>query len=437
MLAIQYLLIFLMVYLITLKFLNFEKHRSVIWFNIIIFFLLSITDIIRQLHYGYQPTKNYDFVLVFSPLIFTIIYMLDAFKSLRAWVTVFVSLFIILFLGNVATSFAFELMGLEFANLSFYGLYNAISAVATLAIFLLMLFVVTLLKWNIDIYALGVVDVILIVIFLYASGFFISAMRARELILIMKILTLIGGTLGVYFVVYVLAQISVLKEAKRREKEQIKLFDEQEKSYQRIQEKTKATVEFKHGIDNELMMIEGYLRDGEFENARAYVEKMQGESKKINNIIGQDTGSRITNTKWYDLINDERYEGVNTTWKGKLPPLISADIREMVLLFHNLLDNAFEAAAKSVGEKFVHVEVNKNETGFSMKIKNSYSGDIKQTANGGFVTSKADKGNHGFGMKIIKRITEKYDGIVDFSFSESEFISFITFDGVVLSEIQE
>jgi len=437
MIAVQYLLVFIMIYLIMLHFLNFEQQRPVKWLNIAIFIILSIVDVFRQLHYGYQPTRNYDVLLMLPPIFISTFYMLNIFKSLRVWLAIGISFFIIIFMSNVATSFIFELAGLEVVLLHSYGFYNAISALSTLTLVLILHLLMKVFDWKIDVYALGKFEAILLVIFFYISGFFISAMRSSEINLLMNILTLIGGTLGIGLAIYALVQRSKTREIIRREEQQVSLFYEQEQNYQRLQKKNEAIIEFKHDADIELFVLETLLKNGDVEDAQEYLRKMRGATKEIDDTVGQDTGSKVTNAIWYALTNDERYTTLIAIWLGKMPALTSIDSRDMVLLFSNLLNNAFEAAVQSMSEKYVHVEIDMEKTGFSMEIKNSFSGKVKQTITGDFMTTKDDKEKHGIGTKTIKKIVEKYNGVVKFSYSDIDFTVFVAFRDAVSQKNKE
>ena len=92
--------------------------------------------------------------------------------------------------------------------------------------------------------------------------------------------------------------------------------------------------------------------------------------------------------------------------------LTGKDIREADLytLFGNAIDNAAEAVMKLPEEKRV-ISLTTGETGelFSVNIRNFYRGSV--SFEGGLpVTTKGDSDYHGFGMKSIKRIVEKYGG---------------------------
>lgn len=83
---------------------------------------------------------------------------------------------------------------------------------------------------------------------------------------------------------------------------------------------------------------------------------------------------------------------------------------DLYALFGNLVDNAIEAV-RSLPEdrKDISLSVKRVKTFLSVNIHNYYQGEI--VFDGKLpVTSKADKNNHGFGMKSIQLICDKYDG---------------------------
>ena len=56
-------------------------------------------------------------------------------------------------------------------------------------------------------------------------------------------------------------------------------------------------------------------------------------------------------------------------------------------------------------------------------VKNTFNGNrIKEIGNS-IETTKADKENHGFGLKNIKSIVEKYKGEIKYSTNSNEFVA--------------
>ncbi len=93
---------------------------------------------------------------------------------------------------------------------------------------------------------------------------------------------------------------------------------------------------------------------------------------------------------------------------GKLLSFMSAvDVYSM---FGNALDNAISAVLKLPPEKrIINVLLNKETNMVSIHIENFFSGGL-EFKDGIPVTTKEDKSQHGFGIKSIKMIAEKYGG---------------------------
>jgi hypothetical protein len=79
-------------------------------------------------------------------------------------------------------------------------------------------------------------------------------------------------------------------------------------------------------------------------------------------------------------------------------------------LFGNIIDNAVEAVKGLSPEKrLISLQIKKTGNLVSVSVKNSYEGNIV-FQNGFPVTRKEDKSYHGFGLRSIALVTEKYKG---------------------------
>lgn len=91
---------------------------------------------------------------------------------------------------------------------------------------------------------------------------------------------------------------------------------------------------------------------------------------------------------------------------------------EITALFDNLLENAFEAANKSL-DKFMKIEIDyRNENYIFIKTSNSIK-NKPYFQKGAPVTTKDNKKHHGIGTKSISRIVKKYYGNFDYNYIEN------------------
>jgi len=90
------------------------------------------------------------------------------------------------------------------------------------------------------------------------------------------------------------------------------------------------------------------------------------------------------------------------------------DNGDVCALFGNILDNAVEACDKVTDEnkRCISLIVEKEKSAVVIKEDNYYVGKIERDKNGLIETSKQDKGYHGFGIKSIREIVSRYDGIL-------------------------
>ena len=410
---------------------NFRKKKDVKWINLTVFIVLGIFDVIRHVYYGYQPVRLYDTLIGLSVVFLVGIYVLDGLKLWRFYVAVGIAISIAIFISTIAAGFTLALLGRDITLVQTNAIYSSIGMLSGLLLFLILYGLIKILKLEINVHAIAKGEVGFITLFLIFFGFFINdiyVLGYNQLGLSISFLALLSGIVGIYFIVYLATQKNIIKEIQWREKQQELIFYEQEQNYNRMNAKNEEIRIFRHNIQDELLYLHDLLYNGEIKKANAYITKMRGSLNTIEQGRGEDTGSKVVNASWYALMADERYKNIVATWVGKIPPQFLIDNRDMVLLFSNLLNNAFEAASQS-REKYVIVKVNGKENGLFISIKNSYQGEIKKSLNYDFLTSKADKENHGIGIRIVKKIIEKYDGKVEFSHSKDEFIVLIAFNG--------
>ena len=151
------------------------------------------------------------------------------------------------------------------------------------------------------------------------------------------------------------------------------------------------------------------------------------EKKKISEEISAFNSIYKTGNEAVDLVLTnramvcEKY-GIEMTCMvdGKLFDFM--ENYDIYSLFENALDNAIDAAKKVVDQnsRFIFVNIKQNKNMISFHVENSFVDEI--TLKDGLpMTSNQDKDSHGFGIKSMQRISEKYNGFVNFSHKDQVF----------------
>ena len=106
---------------------------------------------------------------------------------------------------------------------------------------------------------------------------------------------------------------------------------------------------------------------------------------------------------------------------GKL--LEFMDVVDLFTVMGNALDNAVESVEKRDKNQYksIGVRVWKKDLFAVIQVENSFDGELKMK-DGLPLTSKADKENHGIGIRSIKSIVEKYQGTVSVRVQDGNFV---------------
>ena len=98
---------------------------------------------------------------------------------------------------------------------------------------------------------------------------------------------------------------------------------------------------------------------------------------------------------------------------------------DLIVIMGNLMDNAIEAA-ENVQDGFLKIYLyTQNNAHFSViKVINNYIQEIEEDR-GILLTIKEDKGKHGFGIKNIKAVTEKYNGYFECFYQNKIFTAVV------------
>ena len=191
-------------------------------------------------------------------------------------------------------------------------------------------------------------------------------------------------------------------------KMQISVLDTQydliESQYVRTQNFYAENAKLYHDIKHHLRALERLLQHGDQREALAYIESVQEPLQC--KMIPVHTGVDIVDTVICEA--KEKAEQRNILLLVETPILPSGlklEDREFCVLCANLLNNALEAAKEQIR---LNIAVT---AGFLViEMKNDYK-EKPLVKNNHFVSEREqDSSAHGWGMKIIEQIVEKYHG---------------------------
>ncbi len=167
---------------------------------------------------------------------------------------------------------------------------------------------------------------------------------------------------------------------------------------------------FRHDIKNKLLSVSGLLADGQIEKA---VEAVKGEADFLdeanNGII--NSGNPAVDAVLQSKLTIADRKGIKLDFSVKLSGEINVDLLELGVLIGNALDNAIEATEniEDSTDKTIFASIITMGGRIVVSVENPVKAEVDTKRIG---TAKPDKINHGYGLKSIKTIAQKYDGDV-------------------------
>lgn len=258
-----------------------------------------------------------------------------------------------------------------------------------------------------------------LILSVFVVSFFIFA--AIQIVIINRILSesnlilLMLSELGLILINIICLYITVnLSETHKREENlliEIKQNEYTQKYAQTVKEQYEQTRRLRHNMKQYCTVLDELIAEEKFDEARAFISDNYKNISRSEVMVdvGNDFVNSILNAK-LTLAKSHEIDVICSVEKD-LSGIESADLCN---LLGNMLDNAIEAAEECEPEKR-SIELNISAAGnrLSITIRNSISHSVLKD-NPNLETTKPDKSDHGFGIKTIKSIVEKYDGTTDF-----------------------
>lgn len=248
-------------------------------------------------------------------------------------------------------------------------------------------------------------------VFRYISSENLLSNKANILCSIASLFLLISNV-----VVFFIYEHSIRNATELYELKAIKQKEEIERQYLDILEQNNKNLKiFTHDIKNHLEQI-GNLTDSE--EISTYISKLYGTINQYNNVVfsGNKTLDIIIN-KYNTLCANKN---IKITFNVKTANLIDIDNTDLSTILNNALDNAVEAAEKSIN-KMVSVDIYTKSPFEIIKIQNSCD-KTPIIENKKLLTSKSEKSLHGFGIESIERTVNHYGGVFDWLYDNKDKI---------------
>ena len=210
------------------------------------------------------------------------------------------------------------------------------------------------------------------------------------------IVTFISVTL---FFVFEMIMEKAGKSRQERERElleqEIRIYENQFGVIRQSQHNIRA---LKHDMKHHIKMLTDMVSGGENEAALKYLESMGAFMENSEEYVA--TGNEKIDSILNYMISKAKDLGIDVSWKIQIPERLEIPVFDINVILSNLFENAMNALA-DVTEPVFHIMVKYDRGILCISTQNNCSGER-------LISGTSEE--HGFGLKNIRKIAEKYHG---------------------------
>lgn len=176
----------------------------------------------------------------------------------------------------------------------------------------------------------------------------------------------------------------------------------------------------RHDMRGELAIIHGYNEMNQRDKIRKHIEKKLQEMD-IQLLPQIDKDNIITSFLNFKL-KEANSKNIDVHIQSSLSEEneIYIDKEDICRILNNIINNAIEACMEC-DEKYINLSIDMLGSCIIIKSENPFSGKLNIEGDR-ILTVKKDKTRHGYGLKSIKSIAEKYGGFVKLNHDDNIFI---------------
>lgn len=195
----------------------------------------------------------------------------------------------------------------------------------------------------------------------------------------------------------------------------------QEAQYEKLLENIEKTKRLRHDWRHHLMTLSGIAESGDTQEVRRYLKELLPE-------YGAGMDITLCRNHVVDVIL-QHYAGMAENCGIEME--VTADIpqdpgisdTDLCIIFGNLVENAAEACiGQKEGERYIKVNVRMKGRQLIVMVKNTH-GNAVDKRNGVFYSTK--HGGEGVGLPSVRKVAEKYQGIMKAEYDKSHFTAYV------------
>jgi sensor histidine kinase regulating citrate/malate metabolism len=196
------------------------------------------------------------------------------------------------------------------------------------------------------------------------------------------------------------------------------------KHYSEVENIYKEMRGWKHDYHNHIQLMKAYLELEKYEEMDIYLNDLDRDLTDIDTVL--KTGNLMVDAILNSKLSLAISQDIKVNAKATVPKNLQVADIDLCVIIGNLMDNAMEAAIKleNPRDRFIRVYIREMKGQLYISIANSTEGNIKESGLE-YISTKLGA-NHGFGLKRVDSIVNKYGGFINRQSEEGVFATEIT-----------
>ena len=166
---------------------------------------------------------------------------------------------------------------------------------------------------------------------------------------------------------------------------------------------------WRHDYHNHLQNLKGHLAMGQIEEAKRYLNELEGELDGIR--VKYSTGNVSLDAILNSKLSIAEKEKIGINCKAEIGENLTIGDIDLCVILGNLIDNAVESCRKMPedAERFLRIYVCIRRQQLYIAVTNS-TGEVIRKLDAEYISNK--RGDHGHGLKRVDLIVDKYNGYI-------------------------
>lgn len=192
-----------------------------------------------------------------------------------------------------------------------------------------------------------------------------------------------------------------------------------DKQYAEVENMYRTMRGWRHDYHNHIQTMKAYLQMNKIDELNQYLNNLDNDLTTVDTVI--KTGNVMIDAILNSKISLAKAKDINVNAKAIVPSQLKILEIDLCVIIGNLLDNAIEACLKIENEsdRFIRIYVDVFKEQLYISVQNANGGMIKKI--GKTYQSTKLTNFHGFGLKRIDNIVNKYNGYINRQNEEGVF----------------